>query len=107
MNDGLMKAWRDFATNAQVRPLMRGWVHFASLLAATTGRALGYHEKLPERAVLFVQCTMLTYLLSVCLHMVPWKTSLGYDVALSLDFIGDIVGVHLAQRLVDGRRAHV
>ncbi len=88
MNDGLKKAWCDFATNAQVRPLMRGWVHFASLLAATTGRALGYHEKLPERAVLFVQCTMLTYLLSVCLHMVPWKTSLGYDVALSLDFIG-------------------
>ena len=68
--------------------MMRGWVHFASLLAALTGRALGYHETLPERAVLFVQCTMLTYLLSVCLHMVPWKTSLGYDVALALDFIG-------------------
>lgn len=67
---------------------MRGWVHFSALVVALTGRALGYHESLPERAVLFIQCTLLTYLCSVCLHMVPWKTRLGYDVSLALDFIG-------------------
>lgn len=73
---------------AQIRPLMRGWVHFACVVAALTGRGLGYFKSMPERASLFVQCTMLTYLGSTCLHMVPWKTALGYDVALAMDFIG-------------------
>jgi hypothetical protein len=77
-----------YAGGEQIRPLMRGWVHFTSILVALTGRALGYHESLPERATLFIQCTLLTYLFSVTLHMVPWKTALGYDVSLALDFIG-------------------
>ena len=77
-----------YAGGEQGRPLMRGWVHFACLVSALTGRGLGYHARVPEEAVLFIQCTLLTYALSVCLHMVPWKTRLGYDVALALDFIG-------------------
>lgn len=81
-------SFRIFNHLSQIRPLMRGWVHFTSILVALTGRALGYHESLPERATLFIQCTLLTYLFSVTLHMVPWKTALGYDVSLALDFIG-------------------
>ena len=60
---------------------------------------------MPERASLFVQCTMLTYLGSTCLHMVPWKTALGYDVALAMDFIGISWGFTSHSILWTGGRA--
>ena len=63
-------------------------MHFLVLVLAAAARVAGYDAWLPARARLFVQCTLLSYLCSVCLHMVPWKTRLGYDVSLALDFVG-------------------
>jgi len=78
----------DACFRAQTRPLCRGYVHFLVLVLAVAARVAGYGRRLPARARLFVQCTLLSYLCSVCLHMVPWKTRLGYDVSLALDFVG-------------------
>jgi hypothetical protein len=79
--------------NGLPRPLLRGWLHFAVLLAGTAALLAG-RERLAAWRVLalhataheFAAATLVSYVGSVAFHLFPWASLTAYQRALCFDF---------------------
>jgi hypothetical protein len=77
--------------NGLPRPLLRGWLHFAILLAGVAALLAG-RERLAAVLALhataheFAAATLVSYVGSVAFHLFPWASLTAYQRALCFDF---------------------
>lgn len=75
--------------NGQPRPLLRGWIHLASLVYGCFVLLYPAWAPVPmnDTSLRFTAGTLIGYLGSVVFHLCPWATLRAYTFALVFDFV--------------------